>query len=117
MRAYVLLQQSRFDECLAVCDEIERVARDASDPLLLGYALHTRAAVLLRRGDFAPALELYLEAIELYRSVPSPLTALRALADAGALPSAAGQDRRCGRRRRGERGDRRPARFPRLSNR
>ena len=82
MKAYVLLQQSRFDECRAVCDEIERVARDASDPLLLGYALHTRAAVLLRRGHFAPALELYLEAIELYRPVPSPFSGLRALADA-----------------------------------
>ena len=64
-----------------MCDEIERVARDASDPLLLGYALHTRAAVLLRRGDFAPALELYLEAIELYRPVPEPFSGLRALAD------------------------------------
>ena len=75
MRAYVLLQQSRFEECLAVCDEIERLARDASDPLLLGYALHTRAAVLLRRGHFAPARELYLEAIELYRPVPAPFPA------------------------------------------
>ena len=82
MRAYVLLQQSRFDECRAVCDEIERLARDASDPLLLGWALHTRAAVLLRRGHFAPALELYLEAIELYRPVPQPFSGLRAVADA-----------------------------------
>jgi class 3 adenylate cyclase/tetratricopeptide (TPR) repeat protein len=82
MRAYVLLYQSRFDECLAVCHEIERVARDASDPLLLGYALHTRAAVLLRRGHCAPALDLYLEAVELYRPVPAPFSSLRALADA-----------------------------------
>ena len=82
MRAYVLLnQQSRFDECLAVCDEIERLARDASDPQLLAYALHTRGVVLLRRGDFRPARELCREAVDLYGSVPDFHSGLRALSD------------------------------------
>jgi tetratricopeptide (TPR) repeat protein len=82
MRAYVLLnQQSRFEECLAVCDEIERPARDASDPQLLGWALHTRGVVLLHRGDFGPARELCREAVDLYASLPDFHAGLRALSD------------------------------------
>ena len=62
-------------------DEIHRVATDASDPLLLAYALHIRGMVLLRRGDFASALQLCLEAVDLYRSVPEPHSGLRGLSD------------------------------------
>jgi class 3 adenylate cyclase/tetratricopeptide (TPR) repeat protein len=81
MRAYVLLQEGRLDECLGVCDEIEKVAKDASDPLLLAYALHTRGVVLLRRGVFGAALELCREAVDLYLSVPEPHSGLRAVSD------------------------------------
>jgi tetratricopeptide (TPR) repeat protein len=79
--AYVFLQQSRFDEALGVADEIQGVGRDASDPLLRAYALHTRGVVLLRRGDFRPARELCREAVDLYGSVPEFHSGLRALSD------------------------------------
>ena len=54
LTAYILLQQGRFDDCLLVVDDIHRVAIDASDPLLLGYALHTRAAVIFREATSRP---------------------------------------------------------------
>lgn len=82
LRSLVLLHRGRFQESLDANEEIQAVATDASDRELMAYALHGRGAILCRRGSFEAALDLLLQALELYDTIPSPFTAVGALADA-----------------------------------
>jgi class 3 adenylate cyclase/tetratricopeptide (TPR) repeat protein len=83
LESWVHRLQGRFDVSLAAGADAQKVAVDAGDADTRGWALEDQARTLCMIGTLDHAIELCLEALEVFRSIPAPFGISDTLADLG----------------------------------